>query len=74
MPSVVAEVTLAKLCERLRLMSNEELVKFGKMVRGLSEPRVSVMPDQIARDGCAPSQGLPSRTFKTSSTLQPPCR
>ena len=39
------EVRLRKLRERLRLMSDEELVKFGKMVRGLSEPRVSVMPD-----------------------------
>ena len=39
------EVQLQKLRERLRLMSDEELVKFGKMVRGLAEPRVSVMPD-----------------------------
>jgi len=31
--------------ERLRQMSDEELVKFGKMVRGLTEPRVSVMLD-----------------------------
>jgi len=30
MPSVVAEVTLAKLCERLRLMSDEELVKLAR--------------------------------------------
>jgi hypothetical protein len=36
---------LQKLSERLRLMSDEELVKFGKMVRGLSTPRVSVTPD-----------------------------
>ena len=40
-----SEVELQKLRERLRLMSDEELVKFGKMVRGLTEPRVSVMPD-----------------------------
>jgi len=39
------EVQLQKLRERLRLMSDEELVKFGKMVRGLSEPRVGVTPD-----------------------------
>ena len=40
-----SEVQLLKLRERLRLMSDEELVKFGKMVRGLSEPRVGVTPD-----------------------------
>ena len=40
-----SEVQLQKLRERLRLMSDEELVKFGKQVRSLSEPRVSVMPD-----------------------------
>jgi hypothetical protein len=39
------EVQLQKLRERLRLMSDEELVKFGKMVRGLSEPRVGVTSD-----------------------------
>jgi len=39
------EVQLQKLRERLCLMSDEELVKFGKMVRGLTEPRVSVMLD-----------------------------
>jgi hypothetical protein len=38
-------VQLQKLRERLRLMSDEELVKFGKMVRGLSEPRTSVTQD-----------------------------
>ena len=37
-----SEVQLQKLRERLRLMSDEELVKFGKMVHGLSEPRVCV--------------------------------
>jgi hypothetical protein len=26
-------------------MSDDELIKFGKMVRGLSEARVSVTPD-----------------------------
>ena len=36
---------MQKLRERLRLVSDEELVKFGKMVRGLSEPRVGVTPD-----------------------------
>ena len=40
-----SEVELQKLRERLRLMSDEELVKFGKIVRGLSEPRVGVTPD-----------------------------
>jgi hypothetical protein len=39
------EVTLQKLRERLRQMSDDELVKFGKMVRGLSAPRVGVTPD-----------------------------
>ena len=39
------EVTLQKLRERLRQMSDEELIKFGKMVRGLSAPRVGVTPD-----------------------------
>jgi hypothetical protein len=39
------EVQLQKLRERLRLMSDEELVRFGKTVRGLSEPRVGVTPD-----------------------------
>ena len=34
-----AKSKLQKLRERLRLMSDEELVKFGKMVRGLTEPR-----------------------------------
>jgi len=41
------EVQLQKFRERLRLMSDEELVKFGKMVRGLSKPRVRVMPDPL---------------------------
>jgi hypothetical protein len=40
-----SEAQLEKLRERLRLMSDDELIKFGKMVRGLSEPRVSVTPD-----------------------------
>jgi hypothetical protein len=40
-----SEVQLQKLRERLRLVSDEELVKFGKMVRALSEPRVGVTPD-----------------------------
>ena len=39
------EVMLQKLRERLRQMSDEELIKFGKTVRGLSAPRVSVTPD-----------------------------
>jgi hypothetical protein len=39
------EVTLQKLRERLRQMSDEELNKFGKQVRALSAPRVSVTPD-----------------------------
>ena len=40
-----SEVQLQKLRERLRLMSDEELVKFGKQVSGLSEPRVGVVND-----------------------------
>jgi hypothetical protein len=39
------ERQLQKLRERLRKMSDDELIKFGKIVRGLSEPRVSVTPD-----------------------------
>ena len=39
------EVQLQKLRERLRLISDSELIKFGKLVRGLSEPRVGVTPD-----------------------------
>jgi hypothetical protein len=39
------DVQLQKLRERLRQMTDEELIKFGKMVRGLSAPRVSVTPD-----------------------------
>jgi hypothetical protein len=38
------ETQLQKLGERLRKMSDEELIKFGKMVRGLSTPRVGVTP------------------------------
>ena len=50
------ETQLAKLRERLRKMSDEELIKFGKTVRGLSAPRVGVTPDpwkiqlQLARE------------------------
>jgi hypothetical protein len=40
-----SEVQLQKLRERLRSMTDTELVKFGKAVRGLSEPRVGVIPD-----------------------------
>ena len=39
------EVTLQKLRERLRLMTDEELIKFGKQVRSLGAPRVGVSPD-----------------------------
>jgi hypothetical protein len=39
------EVLLQKLRERLRLMSDEDLVKFGKQVRALSAPRVGVTHD-----------------------------
>jgi hypothetical protein len=38
------EIQLQKLPERLRSMSDDELIKFGKQVRGLSEPRVGVTP------------------------------
>jgi hypothetical protein len=40
-----SEVQLQKLRERLRLMSDEDLIRFGKQVHALSEPRVSVTPD-----------------------------
>jgi hypothetical protein len=40
-----SETQLQKLRERLRQMSDGELIKFGKMARGLSAPRVSVTPD-----------------------------
>jgi len=36
-----SEVQLQKLRERLRMMSDEELVKFGKMVRGLTRGLMS---------------------------------
>jgi hypothetical protein len=39
------ETHLENLRERLRGMSDEELIKFVKMVRGLSAPRVGVTPD-----------------------------
>ena len=39
------EVKLQKLRERLRQMSDDELIKFGKTVRALSVPRVSVLHD-----------------------------
>ena len=39
------ETHLEKLRERLRLMSDEELIKFGKQVRALSAPRVGVTHD-----------------------------
>ena len=39
------KVELQKLRERLRQMSDEDLIAFGKMVRGLSAPRVGVIPD-----------------------------
>jgi len=38
------EVTLQRLRERLRTMTDQELLAFGKMVRSLTEPRVSVTP------------------------------
>ena len=39
------ESQLRKPRERLRQMSDEELIKFGKTVRALSAPRVGVTPD-----------------------------
>jgi hypothetical protein len=39
------EIQLQKLRERLRSMTDAELIKFGKQVRGLSAPRVGVNPD-----------------------------
>jgi hypothetical protein len=43
------EVQLQKLRDRLRQMTEDELIKFGKQVRALSEPRVSVTPDPWKR-------------------------
>jgi hypothetical protein len=42
-------VHLLKLRERLRQMSDDELIKFGRSMRGLSEPRVSVTPGSWER-------------------------
>jgi hypothetical protein len=42
------EVQLVKLRERLRQMSDEELIKFGKMVRGQSAPRAYTGPRDLA--------------------------
>jgi len=39
------EVSLQKLRERLRTMTDEELIKFGKQVRALSAPRIGVTHD-----------------------------
>ncbi len=39
------EVQLQTLRERLRKMTDAELVQFGKQVRQLSGPRVSAIPD-----------------------------
>jgi len=39
------EESLRKLRERLRQMSDEELIKFGRTVQFLSGPRISVTPD-----------------------------
>ena len=39
------EVELEQLRARLRQMTDEELIKFGKMVRALSAPSVGVAPD-----------------------------
>src|SRR6516162_4185233 len=64
------EVQLQKLRERLRLMSDEELVKFGKMVRGLAQPRVSVMPDpwkeQLQEARAEWSAGIPKHSEQTT--------
>jgi hypothetical protein len=39
------KVQLRKLRERLRKMSDDELIAFGNTVRNLSGPRVSPTPD-----------------------------
>jgi len=39
------EAALEKLRERLRQMSDEELIKFGKQVRALAAPRIGVTHD-----------------------------
>jgi hypothetical protein len=40
-----SEAQLEKLRERLRLMSDDELIAFGRSVRKLAEPRVIPVPD-----------------------------
>ena len=45
------EESLQRLRERLRQMSDEELIKFGKQVRALAAPRVGVMRDPWLRSG-----------------------
>jgi hypothetical protein len=40
-----SEKQIEKLRERLRAMSDDELVAFGKSVRRLAEPRVIPVPD-----------------------------
>jgi hypothetical protein len=53
------EIQLQKLRERLRLMSDEELIRFGRSVRDLVRAkRVSATPDswpaqlKVAREEC----------------------
>jgi len=41
----IVETQLQKLRERLRQMSDEELIKFGKEARKLAEPRIIPVPD-----------------------------
>ena len=43
------EVQLRKLRERLRAMSDAELIRFGKALRRLANERVSGVPDSIDR-------------------------
>jgi hypothetical protein len=55
-PFESSEVQLQKLRERLCSMTDTELVKFGKAVRGLSETRVGVTADswkEQLQEACA---------------------
>jgi hypothetical protein len=70
-----SEVELQKLRERLRVMPDEELVKFEKMVRGLAEPRVGVRP--VGRRNCrrrVRSGGAGTRKRSDKLELYLPCK
>ena len=53
---------MQKLRERLRQMTDAELIKFGKMVLGLNQPTVSVMPDPVERAIAGSACGVEAKT------------